>query len=438
MKTIKACVIAGLKTYTGKTTFTMGLMKLLKEKGKVSSFKIGPDYIDPICHYLAIGLYSRTLDSFFLPPEMLRLHFARHSWDSDFAVVEGVMGVLDGLPDGRASTDHVSSILNLPVVLLVESMQTVYTLAAMVEGVLRRIRSKVLSIVFINVKNKRMFDFQRRAIERFTGVKVAGFIPFDERLRVPSRHLGLDTDFERYSEVAEIMAELIKSNVNLEEILGEVSVRKPDHEKLFKNDLSINLNKRVVAVSKDRAFRFIYPDNITWFEDNGFKVVYFSPLYDETPPDAGIYYLAGGYPELYAETLSRNKSMLKAMREIAEDSSLYLLAECGGFMYLTRSVEGHEMVGFINGETLSTTGGLKRFGYEYVKVLKDTFFSRGTILKGHEFHYSVTNLREEEDALLIRKASTGEKFVSGIARENTLASYTHLYLPSISFEDKDG
>ncbi len=435
MKTMRACVIAGLKTYTGKTTFVMGLIKLLKAMGKVSSFKIGPDYIDPICHYLATGIYSRTLDSFFLSPDMLRLHFARHSWDSDFAVVEGVMGVLDGLPDEMASTDHVSSILNLPVVLLIESMQTVYTLAAMVEGVIRRMKSKVLSIVFINVKNKRMFDFQRKAIERFTGVKVAGFIPFDDRLKIPSRHLGLDTDFERYAEIAEIMAELIKSNVNLEEILGEVSVRKPDHEKLFESDLSINLNKRIVAVSKDRAFCFIYPDNITWFEDNGFKVVYFSPLYDAIPPDASVYYLTGGYPELYAETLSRNKSMLKAMREIAEDNSLYLLAECGGFMYLTRSIRGYEMVGFIDGETLSSMGGLKRFGYEYAELLEDVLFPRGTNFKGHEFHYSIMKLREKENALLIKKASTGEEFVSGIAKRNTLASYTHLYLPSLSAED---
>ncbi len=412
-------VIAGLNTGVGKTTFTLGLLELLRGKQLVS-FKIGPDYIDPIYHEVVVGRRSPSLDGFFLDRGGLMKHFSEWAWGNEYVVVEGVMGLLDGLMEGVASTDEVSSVLHLPVVLLVESIPSVQTLAAMVKGVIDSANSDIIGIVFTKVKSYRLFKKQRDAIRSLTGLQVLGSLPFDSRMKIPSRHLGLDTDFSDVKGVASLSAKLVRENCDVDRFFRCVNV---DH---FDTEVVKPVGK--VAVSRDEAFLFLYPENLRWFESKGYEIEFFSPLHDDFPPDADLYYLTGGYPELYAESLSRNTTMLSAIRDVAE-SGVPIIAECGGFMYLMESIEGKRMVGFIRGAAFMSDR-LQGFGYRNARVLNNTPFAVGTRLKAHEFHYSKVYLEESQNAMEVRIPFSDEVYVTGISKKGVLASYLHFYFPS--------
>jgi len=359
---IKVSLIAGLYTGVGKTTFTLGLLELFKTRNLVS-FKVGPDYVDPVYHEVITGKRSPSLDSFFLPPEELKRHFCRCSWNSEFAIAEGVMGLLDGTIGGKPSTDDVACILDLPVVLLVESIPSVQTLAAMVEGVVDHADSRIVGIVLTKVRSADLLRKQMAVMKSVTGVDVIGGIPYDSRLFMPSRHLGLDTDFSGVREVASASAELIDKYCDVNRLFGSVEIRKV--ESVFSGF------DKVVAVANDEAFLFFYPENLKWFEDAGYRVEFFSPLHDEVPPQADAYYLPGGYPEVHASQLSGNTAMIDAVREIAEEG-VPVLAECGGFMYLTDFIGDERMVGFIRGK-VKLSDKLQGFGYRDVCVLKESF-----------------------------------------------------------------
>nr|WP_269777958.1 cobyrinate a,c-diamide synthase [Tepiditoga spiralis] len=414
--------MAGMLTNSGKTTFTLGLLQYLKsENKKVCSFKIGPDFIDPIYHEKILDKKSKSLDSYFLNSKKLKEHFYKESKNSDYIVIEGVMGLLDGLNDGRGSTDSIGSILDIPILLLVESMPSIKTMAAMIDGVIKHSKSKIVGIIITKSKSEIVFNMQKEEIEKITNIKYIKRFEYDNSLKIPSKHLGLDTDFFNIKEIALKSYEKIKS-INIESIFKELN-QVYDSVNVIKGNKSI-------AISRDEAFLFYYPENIEWLKNNGFKIKYFSPLNDKKLPEADVYYFTGGYPEVYAKKLEKNKSMLIDVYEKCA-SGKKIIAECGGFMYLSKEIEGHKMVGFINGKTFMSNKIQGRFGYEKIKILNECFFKKNTVIKGHEFHYSYMELNENENALEVIKKSNNKIYKVGIIKENVLASYTHFYFSSI-------
>ena len=427
MKKLDATTIGAMTTNSGKTTFTLGLLALSQKKGVVSSFKVGPDFIDPMFHNVVLKNTIYNLDSFFESESSLNKRFSNAIQKSDYAVVEGVMGHLDGLSDGSASTDEVAAFVRSPVTLLVEEKPTIRTLAAMVDGVVKHSRADVKSIVITKSRSEKLFQMQKEAIEGLTGVPVAGRLPYDEGLKIPSRHLGLDTDMIKLKDtiltIAERCATLINDNINLNTMFHQI-------EKTTKSAVKSPLHQSVktAAISKDEAFCFMYKANIEWLEQNGYDIVYFSPMRDKTLPDADFYYLCGGYPEIYLKELSENKAMLRAIKEVCY-SDHPLLAECGGYMYLHETLEDKPLVGFFEGHAGMGKRMSRRFGYEYLS-LPDNFIFANKELRGHEFHYGFIENGKEEDGIKVRKASNGLAFVSGHFRNNTLGSFSHLYFPS--------
>ena len=410
-------------TNSGKTTFTLGLLQYLKGEGKkLCSFKVGPDFIDPIYHEKILNKKSSSLDSYFLNSKELKKHFYEESKDSDYVIIEGVMGLLDGLKDGRGSTDSVGSTLKIPILLLVESMPSIKTMAAIIDGVISHSKSKVIGIIITKSKSETVFKMQKEEIKKITGIKYIERFEYNEELKIPSKHLGLDTDFSNIQDISLKTLEQIK-NMNIKSIFTEVEVS-------YSSKSLIKKKKKSIAISKDKAFLFYYPENIKWLKKEGFEIKYFSPIEDKKLPKADVYYFTGGYPELYAKELNENKSMLKDVYEKC-DSGIKIIAECGGFMYLSDEIDGYEMVGFIKSKTFMSKKVQGRFGYEKIKVLKDCFFKKNTTIKGHEFHYSYMNLNEKENALEVMKVSNTKVYKIGIIKKQVLASYTHFYFPSI-------
>lgn len=431
--------MSAMTTNSGKTTFTLGLLSLLQKRGRVSSFKIGPDFIDPMFHNVVLtqnrlkadvqsAIYN--LDSFFESEKALNKRFSKGNQQTDYAIIEGVMGHLDGLKSGKGSTDEVASFIESPVTLLVEEKPSIRTLAAMVDGVVTNSKSNIKSIVITKSRSEKLFRMQREEIESLTGIPVAGRLPYDDNLKIPSRHLGLNTDMislkDKLSTISERCAQLIKNNINLNIMMHNIDCEKNEMTEV---ETAQNMKTKTVAISKDEAFCFLYRANIEWFEENDYNIVYFSPMKDKALPVADFYYLCGGYPEIYTKELSANGEMLKAIKEICH-SDIPVLAECGGFMYLHETIEDQPMVGFFEGDARIGSRMSRRFGYEYLS-LPDDFIFENKKLRGHEFHYGYIENGKEEDGINVKKASNGTEFVSGYFRNNTLGSFSHLYFPSM-------
>lgn len=452
MKWINTTTISAMTTNSGKTTFTLGLLFLLQKMGKVCSCKVGPDFIDPMFHNVVLsntltnhreeslmlpggsGSFLQkdpepsiyNLDSFFESEQALNRRFSNAVQDTEYVIVEGVMGHLDGLKGGWTSTDEVAAITKSPVTLLVEERPSIRTLAAMVDGVIKNSRSIISSVVITKSSSDKLFQMQKEEIEALTGISVAGRLPYDEGLKIPSRHLGLNTDMIKLSDellaISERCARLINDHINLNTIFNEIEINTAATPILHKK------TKRA-AISRDEAFCFMYRANIEWLEENGYDIVYFSPMRDKFLPEADFYYLCGGYPEIYLKGLSENVPMRRAIKEVC-GSEIPVLAECGGFMYLHDSIEDHPMTGYFKGNAKIGRRMNRRFGYEYLS-LPDEFIFENRELRGHEFHYGYIESGEDENGMMVRRASNGMEFLSGHYENNTLGSFSHLYFPSL-------
>ncbi|MEA1883119.1 MAG: cobyrinate a,c-diamide synthase [Thermotogota bacterium] len=438
MKRVETACIGAMTTGSGKTTFTLGLLSLLQKKGTVSSFKIGPDFIDPLFHRAILeqhqhSMFSRTgdkpvlynLDSFFEEPLALKKMFSSGVDNSDFVIIEGVMGHLDGVIQSKASTDEVAAIIQAPVVLLVREIPSVSTLAAMIEGVIRNAASNIRSIVITCSTSEKLFQMQKKAIETLTGITVAGRLPFDKQLIIPSRHLGLDTDVLKLQsslqQLAEKCGQLILRHVDVQACFSDVEITKTNESEIKP--------VKTAAVSQDEAFCFLYQTNVEWLEKQGYTIEYFSPLHDKHLPKAEFYYFCGGYPEIYRKSLAINQSMLKDVYKVCL-SPIPVLAECGGYMYLHEQIEDCKMVGFLKGHAKIANRMQGHFGYEYLTLPDDFLVKGANRLKGHEFHYAYIQDGERETGIQVVKASNNQHFTSGIYKNNTLGSFAHLYFHS--------
>lgn len=436
---MKALVIAGTTSGVGKTTIATGLMGALRRQGlKVQPFKAGPDYIDPTYHSWVTDMPCRNLDTWLLPASAVKELFLRAMTGKDIAIVEGVMGLYDGRfsTTEEGSTAELAKLLGAPVVLIVDSRKVARSLAAMVLGYRLFDPALRLGGVILNgIGSDGHLKLCREAIEGATGIPVLGYMPRRDDLSLPERHLGLIPTVERPA-AGEFLERLIaqcQATLNIPRLLALSQEAMPptSDSTLFPPE---PIAPRVrIAVARDKAFSFYYQDSLDLLEAWGAELVPFSPLEDASLPEAaGGCYIGGGFPELYAGALAANTPLKQAINRAA-GSDMPVYAECGGLMYLGKSLhdfEGreHPMVGAI---PLSTRIDSPRLSLGYRTIRASGYgplLRRGETVRGHEFHWSV--LASDARTMNAYRILEQENRHEGFQRKGLLASYLHLHLGS--------
>ena len=418
-------LIGAASSGSGKTTFTLGLLRALKNRSlRVQPFKCGPDYIDTRHHRMAAGSPSINLDRYMMSDLHVRDLYARYTAGTDVAVTEGVMGLFDGYDGMQGSSAEIACMLQIPVVLIVNAKSTAYSVAPLLYGFKHFNKGiKVVGAVFNFVASENHYSFLKQACED-AGVEALGYLPKRADVEIPNRHLGLSLDEDFcFEEFADRVAELVEKHVNIDRLLELTNVPESIHSPLEKGQRVCHLPLRT-AVARDAAFNFVYEENIRYLHDLG-EVVYFSPLKDASLPAADFVYFPGGYPELHLATLSANKPMLESVRRYAEGGGR-LLAECGGMMYLSDGIRDKDGTAYTMAGVLHQSATMEnmklRLGYR-------TLLYKDFRLKGHEFHYS--RLAEQKNPLpscAVAYTAKGVETDTPLYRlKNVLAGYTHLY-----------
>jgi cobyrinic acid a,c-diamide synthase len=431
---MRGIVIAGTNSGCGKTTVTIGLMRLLAERGhKIAPFKTGPDFIDPAFHSRVTGTSSYNLDTFLMRAEVIKHLYAKHTENKDFAVVEGVMGLYDGMGDeATGSAAELSKLLDLPVLLVVSCKSMYQSVAAIVSGFKHfDPQVNVAGVILNHVPNADSYVFLKKYIETHAGVLCVGYLQTNMDISLESRHLGLVQAGEviGLDEKIEKLTAILRETIDVE-LLEKISTQAKlqavslELAEPWKRDLS----SLRLAVARDHAFQFYYHDNLELLEENGAELVYFSPLNDaHLPPDIDAIYIGGGYPEVFAKELSENKSMLQEMKTAAV-WGLPIFAECGGLMYLTDGIEDGEghfnpMVGVFNCK-VQMTARLQRFGYCNVSYNE-------SVTRAHEFHRSrIIPAAEEPNYTMsyqLTKPEKNKSWTCGLKYKNVLGGYAHFH-----------
>ncbi|WP_099141117.1 cobyrinate a,c-diamide synthase [Xenorhabdus kozodoii] len=438
-----AFVIAGTGSGCGKTTVALGIMRALMNRSlRVQPFKIGPDYLDGGWHRAVTGVASRNLDAFMLPESILNGLFNQAMTDQDIAVIEGVMGLYDGYgtDPNDCSSAAMAKQLGCPVVLLVEGKAVSTSIAATVMGFQQFDPAVNIVGVLINRVNRDShFQLLKQAIEGYCGIPVLGRLPVMPEVSLPSRHLGLIPAQEHVSQREACwsgLAQQVEASVDLDQLLALTQLSalpKGDIDSLIDPTMGQGLT---LALAEDEAFHFYYPDNLLLLEKAGVTIKRFSPLHDHQLPACQMIYLGGGYPEIYAQTLSSNGAMHAELHR-AQQKGIPIYAECGGLMYLGDALidaDGvrHNMVGLIAGES-QMGDHLQRFGYCEATAMCDTpLVAKGETLRGHEFHYS-DFMTTQTPVFQCVKGATGtfkktqKSWLGGYQNGNTLASYLHIH-----------
>jgi cobyrinic acid a,c-diamide synthase len=433
-------VIAGLRGGSGKTTLSLGLVAAWRQRGgEVVPFKKGPDYIDAGWLALAAGQPCYNLDPYMMSGEQILDSFWQHVQTADAAVIEGNRGLFDGMDaDGTCSTAELAKLLQAPVLLVVDGTMVTRTAAATVLGC-QHLDPEVdiLGVVLNRVAGPRHEDMLRTTIERYCGVPVVGAIPKLKGDDFPERHMGLVTALEHPEAREAIFAriQVVESYLDLEKVLSIADQAPPlTWEPVYPRKRASKAYRQLtIGIIKDSAFQFYYPENLEALEKRGASLVTISALHDTFLPEVDGLYIGGGFPETHAEQLAANDRFRKELRSAIE-AGLPVYAECGGLMYLGRSllIKGniHPMV-----QALPIDFQLEKkpqgHGYTELEVVNtNPFYPVGTTLKGHEFHYSrVTrfDLRPESLAFAMRRGSGIVDRKDGVCYKNTLATYSHVH-----------
>ncbi len=423
-------LIAGTASGCGKTTAVCALLSILKHRGVgVSALKCGPDYIDPMFHRAALDVPSTNLDPFFCSDGLLRSTLAAHA--GAITVIEGVMGYYDGTGEGGTdnSTYTVARATSTPVILVINARGASASALAVLEGFCGfEPESNIRGVIFNGVTSGTYEKLRALTCRKYGGrIRTLGYIPkLPEDCLFTSRHLGLVTPGELL-DTAEKLRRLGEICGGTLDVDGIVSLADTAPELTSEPPSLPALPPVAVAVAYDAAFSFSYEDTLRLFEGLGAKIMYFSPLADEPVPEgaAGLY-LPGGYPELYAGTLAKNRRANESVRA-AVMSGMPTIAECGGFQYLGKSLDGHQMCGVLPHESAGT-GRLVRFGYVTLTAKKPGLFGpAGLSLPAHEFHYYDST--ENGDGFTARNTS-GKTWDCAVYTDTLFAGYPHLYLPA--------
>lgn len=444
-KTIPRLVVAGTASGVGKTTLVAGLITALRARGLVvQPFKCGPDYIDPSYHTRAAGRPCRNLDSWMLDDAQVSAAFSRACEGADIAIIEGVMGLFDGsrFDDERASAAQIAKLLGAPVLLVMDISGAARSAAAMALGFTRFDPAVRVGGVALNLAGSTGHAAGcRDAIEQSGGPPVLGWLPRDPTLSVPERHLGLVQAGEHSGGDA-LLARIgaaVTERFDLDALVA-LARSAPALAPTATQPSAINVTDRspLLAVARDDAFSFYYPENLDLLAAAGARIAFFRPTKGEAPPEeaAGVY-LGGGYPELHAAALSANTPLRVRLRELHARGAP-ILAECGGFMVLTEALidgDGRRwpMAGLVPG-VVRMQSSLAALGYRIARADHANLLGEvGDELRGHEFHYSTwetpDGIGDGHHAWRIRGLRTeGEETAIGFAHGNLLASYLHIHL----------
>lgn len=438
---MKAFLVGGTNSGSGKTTVTLGLLRAYARRGlRVQPYKVGPDYIDTGWHSAVTGVASRNLDVFMLSDNAIQRVFHHHAAKADLSIIEGVMGLFDGfgVDPLYCSSAGIAKQLGCPIILIVDGKAVSTSAAATVLGFkLFQPGVQIAGVILNRVNTDTHYAMLKQAIELHCQIPVLGRIPVMKEINLPSRHLGLVTAHEQANLDLQWdqLADVIETHIDLDRLaaIAELSDRAEQTSALIPDSLMGSGVGLTLALAEDEAFNFYYQDNLDLISATGVEIIRFSPLRDAVIPDCDMIYLGGGYPEIHAEILSQNTTMRASILQ-AHDRGVPIYAECGGLMYLggsltTASGDSYSMVGIFPGES-KMTGSLKRFGYCQAKAEQPTLLAKtGDLIRGHEFHYSdfhadlptVFRFSKERDGVEM------SHWFGGYQSGNTLASYLHVH-----------
>ena len=450
---IPGILFAAASSGCGKTTITCGALRAWQRKGlKIKAWKCGPDYIDPMFHKQVLGIPGGNLDSFFLSKEALKAQYQQKNVGFDLAVMEGVMGYYDGLGgiSTQASTYEVAQAVDVPVILILDGKGASLSLAAMLRGFLQYQKDSHIVGVILN-RTSPMIGARLKPVLEAEGVKYLGCVPVSKEIQFDSRHLGLvmPEEVPQIQKQLDEIADLLEESVDLDGIL---ELARSYAEKVENNEdaglakcqtsqvametraagsFTESRNPLRIAVARDEAFCFYYQENMEILESLGVELIPFSPIHDQKLPVkvSGVI-LGGGYPENYAKALSENTSMLASIRQ-AWENKMPFLAECGGFLYLHRELEGSDgifypLAGVIPDKAWKTNR-LGRFGYiTLTPDHPDTCLIRE--IKGHEFHYWESG--DCGTCWTAKKPLSDRSWSCVHSEQGQIAGFPHLYYPS--------
>jgi cobyrinic acid a,c-diamide synthase len=434
--------IAALKGGSGKTIISLGLIAAWRDEGhRIAPFKKGPDFIDAGWLSFAAARSCYNLDPFMMNKEQILQSFVSHSRHADLSLIEGNRGVFDGLdPEGRCSTAELAKQLKTPVILIVDVTMATRTIAAVVKGCQAFDPELEVGGVILNrVAGSRQETLIRSTIEKYCGTPVVGSVPKLRENVFPERHMGL-VPYQERNQAEKSMSwtkEIVKANLHLDDIWRmasdaeniEAGFKYQTQEKIIK----VSNDVPRIGFIKDKAFWFYYPENLEALERMGARLIEINAISQNALPQLDALYIGGGFPEIQAQALADNHTFRKALREEIE-KGLPVYAECGGFMYLGKSLvvdeKTYPMVGAIPIEFV-----LKKrpqgHGYTVLEVnASNPFYPVGEILKGHEFHYSKAVFSREESMDFVFKVYRGKGVDGerdGICVKNVLATFTHIH-----------
>ena len=436
---IPRLVVAGATSGVGKTSITSAIIYGIKKRGySVQAFKVGPDYIDPSYLSAISGNDTRNLDVWLMGENELVQSFVKNS-ASDISIIEGVMGYYDGFggKTNYASTHHVASLLKSPTILVLDASKAARSIAATALGFAKFHRnSRIVGIILNKIGSKKHENMCKQALASLKVPILGSILKNSESME--SRHLGLIPVKEQRSlqnKIRKISRE-ISDNLDIDKIVQickNVPQLSKAQSKKFKNPTA------TVAVALDSSFNFYYHDNLEALRREGAKLKFFSPVSDKKIPKCDLIYIGGGFPEVLGQSLERNTTMRNLIKKHAEEG-MPIYAECGGLMYLTKSIsfgkKKYKMVGLFDAETQMT----KKMTLNYTegRITSRCLVSGPAKFRAHEFHYSkIGNLAR--DAKLVYDLKIGEG-ISGkkdaLSEYNTLASYCHLYFDSAKYATK--
>jgi len=433
---IPRLVVAGATSGVGKTSITSAIIYGIKKRGySVQAFKVGPDYIDPSYLSAISGNDTRNLDVWLMGENELVQSFVKNS-ASDISIIEGVMGYYDGFggKTNYASTHHVASLVKSPTILVLDASKAARSIAATALGFTKFHRnSRIVGIILNKIGSKKHENMCKQALANLKVPILGSILKNSESME--SRHLGLIPVKEQKSlqnKIRKISREISES-LDIDKIV-QICKNVPQlpkvQQKKFKNPTA------TVAVALDSSFNFYYHDNLEALRREGAKLKFFSPVSDKKIPKCDLIYIGGGFPEILGQSLERNTTMRNLIKKHAEEG-MPIYAECGGLMYLTKSISSgkkkYKMVGLFDAETQMT----KKMTLNYTegRIRSNCLISGPAKFRAHEFHYSkISNLAK--DAKLVYDLNIGEG-ISGkkdaLSEYNTLASYCHLYFDTAKY-----
>lgn len=448
---MKTFIVAAPASGSGKTTVTLALLAALKRRGiEVAPFKVGPDFIDPGHHAAACGCPSRNLDSWMCGTDGVQHTFAKGCAGAGMAIVEGVMGLFDGADGGsdKGSTAEIAKLLNAPVLLVIDARGQARSVAALIKGFCEFDPDlQVAGVIFNRVASPRHAELLRAAHASVAGLPpLLGMLQRDQQVALPERYLGLVTAETTPGNVVfyERLAEWFEAGVDVERLLNsalpDCLCRSGLQPAILHRGLEpapTTPEKVRIAVARDEAFSFCYAENLELLEAAGAELEFFSPLCNGQLPEgiSGIYF-PGGYPEVYAEKLAMNLSLLQAIRSAAH-AGMPIYAECGGLIYLSGGVSGpaaahfQPFVGLLPASARMLPQR-KALGYRQVTFRFDTILGpAGTVARGHEFHYSEVEINGDLPCSYAVSRADGTLLEDeGYVFNNVLASYIHLHFAS--------